>query len=53
MIRTLIAAGALALAPAAFSPAFAAQIEIEAEGPVVELNIYESVTAEPLSLIHI
>jgi len=47
MIRTLFVAGAMALAPAALSPAFAAEIEIEAEGPVIELNIFESVTAEP------
>lgn len=47
MIRTLIAASALTLASVSVAPAFAAQIEIEAEGPVIELNIYESVTAEP------
>ncbi len=47
MIRTLFAAGALTLAIAVQAPAFAAEIEIEAEGPVIELNIYESVTAEP------
>lgn len=29
------------------TPAHAATIEIEAEGPVIELSVYESVTAEP------
>lgn len=46
MIRqalTLIAAAALAL-PATLS---AQQVEIEAEGPVIELSVYESITAEP------
>jgi uncharacterized protein YggE len=47
MIRTLYAVGALALAFALPAPASAAEIEIEAEGPVIELSIYESVTAEP------
>ncbi|MEM7700653.1 MAG: SIMPL domain-containing protein [Pseudomonadota bacterium] len=47
MIRTLLAAGALTLASVSNAPAFAAQIEIDAEGPVIELNIFESVTAEP------
>ena len=47
MIRTWLSAGALALAPVLAAPAFAASIEIEAEGPVIELNIYESVTAAP------
>lgn len=42
-IPALAAAAALSL-PAS---AFAAQIEIEAEGPVIELSVYESVTAEP------
>lgn len=44
MIRTFataLAASALAM------PAHAATIEIESEGPVIELSIYESVTAEP------
>ncbi|MEM7667132.1 MAG: SIMPL domain-containing protein [Pseudomonadota bacterium] len=43
IITTTLAASALAI------PAFvgAAEIEIEAEGPVIELSIYESVTAEP------
>ena len=31
----------------AVSPALAATVEIEAEGPVIELSVYESVTAEP------
>ncbi|MEL7319705.1 MAG: SIMPL domain-containing protein [Pseudomonadota bacterium] len=47
MIRTFLAVSALTLASVSIAPAFAAQIEIEAEGPVIELNIYESVTAEP------
>lgn len=38
-----------ALATTAFTPVAsqAAEIEIEAEGPVIELSIYESVTTEP------
>jgi len=43
--HALMVAGAAAMAvPAA---ALAANIEIEAEGPVVELNVFESVEAEP------
>ncbi|MEM7690144.1 MAG: SIMPL domain-containing protein [Pseudomonadota bacterium] len=42
-----LAAGALALAHTAPSAALAAEVEIEAEGPVIELSIYESVTADP------
>jgi len=40
-IATALAAGALTI------PAHAAVVEIEAEGPVIELSIFESVTAEP------
>ncbi len=40
-IATAIAASALA------TPAHAAVVEIESEGPVIELSIFESVTAEP------
>lgn len=52
MIRTLLTAGTLALAalvltPLTASPAKAAEVEIEADGPVIELSIYESVTAAP------
>lgn len=49
MVRTFLITGlgAAALASAAFAPAVAAQIEIEAEGPVIELSIYESITAAP------
>lgn len=43
MMTTAAAASLLAISPAVF----AATIEIESEGPVVELSIYESVTAEP------
>ncbi|MEM9501655.1 MAG: SIMPL domain-containing protein [Pseudomonadota bacterium] len=43
IIATTLAAGALAI-PATIT---AAEIEIEAEGPVIELSVYESVTAEP------
>jgi uncharacterized protein YggE len=46
MIRhtlTIAAAAALALP----SNAAAQQVEIEAEGPVIELSVFESVTAEP------
>ncbi|MEE4205229.1 MAG: SIMPL domain-containing protein [Erythrobacter sp.] len=39
-----LAAGLLA---AAAVPATAASVEIEAEGPVIELSVYESITAEP------
>ncbi|MEL7189397.1 MAG: SIMPL domain-containing protein [Pseudomonadota bacterium] len=46
MIRHFICGlGAATLALS--SPLQAAEIEIEAEGPVVELSVYESVTAEP------
>ncbi|MEL7218482.1 MAG: SIMPL domain-containing protein, partial [Pseudomonadota bacterium] len=39
---------ATAMAACALSaPAHAATIEIESEGPVIELSIFESVTAEP------
>ena len=40
---------ALALGTAAFltAPALGQQVEIEAGGPVIELSVYESVTAEP------
>lgn len=46
MIRhsLLLASAALLVAPAA---AFAQQVEIEADGPVIELSVFESVTAEP------
>ena len=46
MIRhsLLLAGAALLAAPAAV---LAQQVEIEAEGPVIELSVYESVTAEP------
>jgi hypothetical protein len=50
MIRYMTAPLALAFAATAFTaPAAlsAAQIEIESEGPVIELSVYESVTAEP------
>ncbi|AWW74306.1 hypothetical protein CD351_07685 [Erythrobacter sp. KY5] len=40
---TLAAAGALAM-PSGLA---AQQVEIEAEGPVIELSVFESVTAEP------
>ncbi len=48
MKRTLVAAGvAIALPLTVAAPAHAASIEIEAEGPVIELSIYESIDAEP------
>ncbi len=52
MIRRLFTAGFTAgalsmVATTGATPALAAEIEVEAEGPVIELNIYESVTAEP------
>ncbi len=48
MNRILAAAGfAMAVPLLAAAPAHAANIEIEAEGPVIELNIYESIEAEP------
>ena len=43
LFPSLLAASAFAMAPAAY----AAEIEIESEGPVVELSIYESVSADP------
>ncbi len=49
MIRhSLVLAATAALTAHAFAPAaMAAQVEIEAEGPVIELSVFESVTAEP------
>jgi uncharacterized protein YggE len=50
MIRTPLALAAAAAATAAFAlpaTAIAAEVEIEAEGPVIELSVYESVTAPP------
>lgn len=44
-----LGAGLLAATTAAVSavPAHAANVEIEADGPVIELSVYESITAEP------
>lgn len=44
-----LAAGLLATTTAAVTavPAHAANVEIEADGPVIELSVYESITAEP------
>jgi len=39
-----LVAGALIIVP---STALAAEVEIEAEGPVIELSIFESITTEP------
>ncbi|MEM7779783.1 MAG: SIMPL domain-containing protein [Pseudomonadota bacterium] len=51
MIRTTLAALAVStlVIPAATLPsaAYATQVEIEAEGPVIELSIYESIAADP------
>lgn len=50
MIRLLTKSltGALAVSALAMTPAlYAAEIEIEAEGPVVELSIYEAITVDP------
>lgn len=49
MIRKATVAALLALAPVAMAPSLghAANVEIEAEGPVIELNITESIEAEP------
>ncbi len=48
MKRILVVAGvAFAVPVFVAAPAHAASIEIEAEGPVIELNIYESIEAEP------
>ena len=44
---TLAAVMALAALAAMPAPALAANVEIEAEGPVIELSIYESIEAEP------
>ena len=46
MIRHSIALAVAALLAAPTS-VLAQQVEIEAEGPVIELSVYESVTAEP------
>lgn len=43
-----LAPAALALSASLITvPALAAEVEIEAEGPVIELSVFESVTAEP------
>lgn len=47
MVRTILTASALTLATTIPATAMAASIEIEAEGPVIELSIYESVTVAP------
>ena len=47
LTASALAASALTLATAAIHPLAAAQVEIEAQGPVIELTINESVTAEP------
>lgn len=49
MIRTLFCAAAFALTSPVLTAeaSHAANIEVEAEGPVIELSIFESVTAEP------
>ena len=51
MTRTPFALTAVApLAAAALSlpaAAFAQQVEIEANGPVIELSVYESISAQP------
>lgn len=46
-MKSLFAASLAAMTLAIGMPALAAEIEIEADGPVIELSIYESVTAEP------
>jgi len=50
MIKTApfaLCAALLASTGVAFAPAHAATVEIEAQGPVIELSVFESVTAEP------
>ena len=47
MMKTIYASGALAIAALSLAPAHAATVEIEAEGPVIELSVFESVTTEP------
>lgn len=49
MIRFSLALSCAALfaVPMATAPALAQQVEIEANGPVIELSVFESVTAEP------
>lgn len=53
MIRhplTLVVAAAFAIpafAPVGMAAAIAAEVEIQVEGPVIELSVFESVTAEP------
>lgn len=46
-MKVFIASAFTALAAMAAAPALAATVEIEAEGPVIELSVYESVTTEP------
>lgn len=46
-MKSLFTAPLAAMTLAIGTPVLAAEIEIEAEGPVIELSIYESVTAEP------
>ncbi|GMN02780.1 SIMPL domain-containing protein [Erythrobacter sp. MTPC3] len=46
-MKSLIFPAALAIAAMAASPAAAATVEIEADGPVIELSVFESVTAAP------
>lgn len=46
-LTTALAASLLVASPMALVPLAAANVEIEAEGPVIELSVYESITAEP------
>ena len=46
-MKSLFSASVAAIALVMAIPTMAAEVEIEAEGPVIELSIYESVTAEP------
>lgn len=46
-MKSLLIPGALALAALTAAPAHATTVEIEAEGPVIELSVFESVTTAP------
>lgn len=46
-MKSLVFPAALAIAAVSASPVAAATVEIEAEGPVIELSIYESVVGAP------
>ncbi|MBD2842214.1 SIMPL domain-containing protein [Erythrobacter rubeus] len=46
-MKKLLIPAAMSLAAVSYAPLNAATVEIEADGPVIELSVFESVTTEP------